>query len=118
MHQKLVPHHYLILVNNQKYSQCNHETLSEDILKEDYRKSSEFSKSFFVLEPYWEKQEGPEASYWSFFRLSNISIRSLSYSKSCNFNLPKSIHVIIFPFLLFSLNLATLDKKEENYKNL
>ena len=51
VHQKLVPHHYLIWVISQKYIQCNHETLLEDILKEDYRKSSKFSKSFFVFEP-------------------------------------------------------------------
>ena len=33
-------------------------------------------------------------------------------------NLSKSIHVIIIPFLFFSLNLATSDKKGKNDKNL
>ena len=71
MHPKLVASHYLILINDLKYSQCIQENLLKiKHFKDDYQKSSKNLTSILFSNPvlfyinYYEKQEsGTSCNY-------------------------------------------------------
>ena len=73
MHKKLVPHAFLILVNNQKQSLHARNSFE----KEDYQKALKKLTLFFLSNPVlfngqsYQKQKGPGTNDQLLFRLQN-----------------------------------------------